>query len=418
MAETYPIRTIKPDEFTALCQVSAEAFLETLPPELIEYEREVVEFDRTIAAFDGDQIVGTAGAYSFELVVPGGRSPAAGVSLVSVRPTYRRRGILTSLMDRLLADAAGRGEALAILFASEPSIYGRFGYGLATLHQSLLFKRGEGKPSAGTATAEREAPRLRAAVPLAAKAELATVFDAVLPYQPGMVARNDCWWNHLLADPTAIKPPGMSALHCVIAEDDQGPRGYALYRTKASWGDDHLASGTVIVRELFSADPAATAALWTDLLTRDLAGEVTARMRSMDDPVVAMLANLRQARPSPSDGLWLRLIDVPAALRMRRYAAAADVVLEVADPVLPANSGRWRLLTAGPDADGTATCARTDDRADLRLPVHALGACYLGRSSLGQLAAAGQVAELTPGALGRLAAAMSWDRAPHSPMMF
>jgi predicted acetyltransferase len=402
----------------SLSGVLAQAFLEEVPPEALEQERQVVEYDRTIAAFDGDEMVGSAGAYSFQLTVPGGSTPAAGISLVAVLPSHRRRGILTGLMNHLMSDAVGRAEPVAILFASESVIYGRFGFGLASMHLRLRINRGDGKLSVGSLAHGASAVRLCAVAPSAAKAALAQVFAALLPHQPGMIARDERWWTYLLGDAPALRPPGMSALRCLLAEDDAGPRGYALYRTQQSWDPDGIAAGTLAVRELVATDAAATAALWNDLLFRDLVAEVSARMRPMDDPVLEMLADRRRARPELTDGLWVRLVDLPAALCQRQYAAAADIVLDVTDRQLPANAGRWRLRTDGPTGSGKVTCERTDDAADLRLPVQALGAAYLGGGSFGQLARAGHIAELTPGALGALAAAMSWHCAPHSGMMF
>jgi predicted acetyltransferase len=418
MAETYPIRTITADEFGDLAQVAASAFGQTWPTEGIEHERQLVEFDRTIAALDGERMVGSAGAYSVRLTLPGGSAAAAGITLVSVLPTYRRQGILTGLMNWLLADTARRGEALAILFATEASIYGRFGFGMASMHQRLKFSRGEGKLATGAEAQGTEVPRLREAAPLTARDDLARVFDEVLPGQPGTLARDARWWDHILADPPAMRPSGFSALRCVIAEDDAGPRGYALYRTQLNWGEDQLAAGTLRIRELTATDPAATAALWTDLLSRDLTNEFIAQIRPIDDPVLAMLADPRRSRPAPADGLWLRLVDLRAAMGMRRYSAAADLVLEVSDQFLSGNAGRWRLRTGGPDASEPAACERTGDPADLRLSVQALGAGFLGAPRVGQLAAAGHIAELTPGSLARLGAAMSWDRAPFCPMIF
>jgi predicted acetyltransferase len=417
MAETYPIRTIDADEFTALADVPAQAFLETWPPEVIENERKVIEFDRTIAAFDGETMTGSASTHSFQLTVPGGSAAAAGVTFVSVLPSYRRRGILTSLMHRMLADASAHGESLAILFASQAGIYGRFGFGLASLHQRVTLGPAAGKLVPGAEATGRGTTRVLAVEPHAAAAELASVFDAVLVEQPGMLARTGQWWEHILADLPAMRR-GQSPLRCILAEDDAGTRGYALYRTKSGWGDDHIPAGSVYIRELFALDAAATAALWTDLLTRDLVTEVVASMRPVDDPMLAMLADPRQARPSPTDGLWLRFVDLPAALRRRRYCAPADLVIEVSDPMLEWNSGRWRLQTDGSGATGAASCERTDDPADLRMPVQALGAAYLGAPCFAQLAAAGHIAELTPGTLARLGTAMSWDRAPFSPMVF
>jgi predicted acetyltransferase len=259
--------------------------------------------------------------------------------------------------------------------------------------------------------------RLRAVQPAGLGPELAKVFDLVAAHRPGMMARDDRWWQSMLIDPEDGRR-GMGPLMCQLAEDDSGPRGYALYRTKSDWGEDGLPSGSLLVRELICADAAATAALWTDLLTRDLIGEVVARQRPVDEPLLDMLADRRRARAHLADGLWIRLVDVPAALRKRRYSCAADVVIEVTDELLPANAGRWRLQCPGLDDGAAASCERTTAAADIELPVAALGAVYLGGTRLGALAAAGLVTERTRGALATLSAAMYSDPAPWCPSMF
>jgi predicted acetyltransferase len=205
---------------------------------------------------------------------------------------------------------------------------------------------------------------------------------------------------------------GMSPLKCLLAENDTDPRGYALYQTKAGWDDDGLPFGSLSVHELIAVDGDATAALWTDLLTRDLIGEVVARHRPVDDQLLAMLADRRRARACLTDGLWIRLTDVPAALRQRRYSCAADVVIEVSDDLLPANAGRWRLRCPGPTDGGRASCERTTAAADIVLPVAVLGAGYLGGTRRGALAAAGLVTERKHGTLARLSAAMYSDPRP------
>jgi predicted acetyltransferase len=433
MAERYPLRPIAPDEFGAYCEVPAQAFNDTeFPAEGIEQERVVFEFDRSIAAFDGDAIVGTAAAYSFQLTVPGAIAGAGGVTFVSVLPTHRRRGILSAMMRHQLADIAARGEAVAALFASESVIYGRYGYGCASTELQLTVRHGEGALRAavaggagtgggsgtgGGAGTDGGSVRLRAGWPAELRTELAKVYDSVVPHRPGMMARDERWWQNLLADPE-FRRRGMSRQKCLLAGDDSGPRGYALYRTKPDWGEDGLPFGRLWIGELMATDAAATAALWSDLLTRDLIGEVVARQRPVDDPLLEMLADRRRARPQLSDGLWIRLVDVPAALRQRRYSSAADVVIEVTDELLPANAGRWRLQCAGPADGGIVTCERTRAAADIVLPVAALGAGYLGGARLGALAAAGLVAERKHGALARLSAAMYSDPAPWCPSTF
>jgi predicted acetyltransferase len=422
MKDAYPIRPVTVDEFAAFYAVGQQAFNSHWPAEQArELELATFEPDRSLAAFDGDRIVGTAGAFTFQMAVPGRITGVAGVSWVSVLPSHRRRGILSSLMHRQLADIRDRGEAVAALFSSEAAIYGRYGYGSAAEDLSFTIRRGEGgllpQHAALGAAGTGGGVRLRIAEPLEPRAELAKIYDSILPSRPGMLARDDRWWDSALADPEFARS-GASPLRCLIAEDDAGPRGYALYSVKPTWGEDAIPAGVLGIRELLAADPAAYAAIWADLLTRDLVGEVRARQRPVDDPLLHMLADRRRARPYLTDGLWVRLADLPSALVQRRYACEVDVVIDVTDDLAAGNSGRWRLQAGGPSDPAQATCERTSAAADIMLPVHALGALYLGGTRLGALAGAGQVIELRPGTVAALSAAMSWDPAPWCPVIF
>jgi predicted acetyltransferase len=455
MTTAYPIRPIDADEFPAFHAVMEHAFNSSHPtdPE-VRHELTIFEFDRSLAAFDGAEPVGTAGVLSFRMAVPGGAAAVAGVTAVSVRPSHRRRGILSGLMRRQLADIRDRGETVAALFASEPGIYGRYGYGVASAELDLRIRRGEGglrnPPSVPGAAGTACAPRLRSVEPGDAVAALAAVYDGVFRRRPGMFARNDRWWDYILWDPEHQRS-GRSPLRCVIAEDDAGPRGYALFSVRPEWGEHGIPAGELQVRELMATDPAAHAAIWGDVLTRDLVAEVRARMRPADEPLLYLLDDSRRARPHLLDGLWVRLVSLPGALARRRYACPVDVVIEVADDLFAENAGRWRLRTADPAAEadpgteacpGTeagpggaggaggpdaaarpaaglaAICERTTAPADVALPVRALGAAYLGGTRLGALAAAGQVTDLRPGALATLSAALAWDPAPWCPAGF
>jgi predicted acetyltransferase len=422
MDAAYPIRPVSEDELGAFFSVIEHAFNSAYPtgPEL-EHDRPLVELDRTLAAFDGEDIVGTAAALTMPMSVPGGAVAAAGVTAVAVLPSHRRRGILSGLMRRQLADVRDRGEPVAALFASEAVIYGRYGYGDATAELDLTIRRGEGAmlaPAAGQGPAA-PAPLLRIAEPPDAVAELAAVFDAVAQGRPGLPGRDKRWWDWILWDPEHRRA-GSSPLRCVIAEDEAGPRGYALFDAKPDWEAHGIPSGVLNVRELMATDTLAYTALWNDLLTRDLVGEVRARMRPADEPLLHLLADRRRARPHLLDGLWVRLVSVPGALAQRRYAGAVDVVIEVRDDLLAENAGRWRLRAPGPadPAAGAATCEPTSAPADLACPVQALGAAYLGGTRLGALAGAGLVTEIRPGTLTALSAAMSWDPAPWCPTTF
>jgi len=431
----YPIRPVSAEEFDTFNTVDLHAFHGS---PLTQEERELVtsrlEFDRTLAAFDGATPVGTTAAYSFQLTVPGLRMlPAAGITWVSVLPSHRRRGVLRSMMRRQLADVRDRGEPLAVLWASESVIYSRYGYGRAMWQADFTLYRGEG-------TLARTAPagdglRLRLADPAAALPELAKVYDAVLPTRPGFIARNETWWQGPVYDPPDRRH-GNSPLHCVLAEDDSGPRGYALYSALNRWDSDtSLPDAVLNVREMVATDAAASAALAADLLSRDLTAEFRVRGRPVDDPLLYQLADIRRARPRLKDALWLRIIDVPGALARRRYSAPADVVIEVRDDLLPSNAGRWRLTTAGPagpagpaapagpageGAGLEASCvpAGAAEQADVLLDVTELGAAYLGGTTIGALAGAGLVAEGRPGAVRELSTALAWDPAPWCPVNF
>jgi predicted acetyltransferase len=411
----YPIRPIAEGEFDSFVTVDEHAFHGS---PLSEGDRRIVldrfEFDRTLAAFDGATPVGVTMCYSFQLSVPGQQVlPAAGVTFVAVLPTHRRRGVLNSLMRRQLADVRDRGEPLAILWASESVIYPRYGYGRASWYLTFTLRRGEG-------TLARSAPsdgglRLRLAEPEAALPELAKVYDAMLSIRPGFYGRNDAWWRSVIYDPAEERDRhGGSPLRCLLAEDASGPRGYALYSGVDTWAD-FLPENVLKVRELMALDSAASAALFTDLLSRDLTSEFRVQRRPVDDPLLYQLADPRRTRPTLTDGLWVRIVDVPRALAGRRYSCPVDAVIEVRDEILPSNAGRWRLRAG---ADGTASCVPATEPADLELDVTELGAAYLGGTKLGAVAGAGLVSERRPGAVRQLSAAMSWDPAPWCPLVF
>jgi predicted acetyltransferase len=415
----YPVRPIDEHEIDDFIRVDQHAF-NTSP--WSDDDRRVAldlfEFDRTLAAFDDTTPVGVTMCYSFQLSVPGLQMlPAAGVTFVAVMPTYRRQGVLSSLMRRQLADVRDRGEPLAILWASEAVIYGRYGYGRASWHLDFTLHRGEGG-LASTGPGASDGLRLRIVEPEAALPELAKVYDAVLASRPGMFGRNDAWWRSAIFDP-AERRHGASPLRCLLAEDASGPRGYALYAGVDTW-TGFLPENVLTVHELMAADPAASAALCSDLLSRDLTTEFRLPHRPVDDPLLYQLADPRRTRPKMNDNLWVRIVDLPRALAGRRYSCPVDVVFEVRDEILPANAGRWRLSTTteAPGGGLAASCVPASSPADLALDVTQLGAAYLGGTRLGALAGSGLVTELRPGAIRQLSAALTWDPAPWCPMVF
>ncbi|AZM62304.1 MULTISPECIES: GNAT family N-acetyltransferase [unclassified Streptomyces] len=406
------LRTLKPDERDEMYANLLRAF--GGPPEAPE-ERELwnalTEFDRFLAAWDGGACVGSAGAFSFRLTVPGGASvPAAGVTMVSVAATHRRRGLLTSMMRRQLDDVRSWGEPLAVLTASEPGIYGRFGYGAATFQTDARIdtRRAGLSVPAGT-----DDVRLRYAEPAEVLDACEAVYARLVPGRPGMTARRPGWERLGLLDPESRRDGG-SPLQCVVAERDGGTVGYARFHVVPSWGPAGP-DGEVRLSELAALDPAADAALWRFLFDIDLTSTLVARGRPVDDSWQYLVSDIRRCRPTLRDALYVRLVDVGAALRARTYQAPVDVVLEVADSFCPWNEGRWRLTG---DTKG-ASCERTEDAADLAVSVRELGAAYLGGVSLTALAGAGRVRELRSGALAEASLAFgSGGAAPWLPHGF
>ncbi|MFF2362292.1 GNAT family N-acetyltransferase [Streptomyces sp. NPDC058122] len=370
----------------------------------------LTEYDRSLGVWDGESCVGTAGAFSFRVTVPGGASvPAAGVTMVSVAATHRRRGVLTAMMRRQLDDVRARGESLAVLVASEPVIYGRFGYGIATSSVSAEIDTARVRLSVPPGTDD---VRLRYAAPAEVLDACEAVYARLVPRRPGMLERRPGWERLMLLDPESERG-GASPLQCVVAERDGGIVGYTRFRVKPEWGPAGP-NGAVTMVDLEGLDPAVRAALWRFLFDIDLTSTLRTRGRPVDDAWQHLVSDIRRCQLRVKDSLHVRLVDVGAALEARTYQAPVDVVFEVEDSFCPWNEGRWRLTG---DTKG-AVCVRTEDAPDLALTVRELGAAHLGGVSLASLAGAGRVRELRQGALAEASTAFTSVLAPWLPHGF
>lgn len=380
-------------------------------PEEMAMWRDLLPFERSVTAWADGGIVGTAGTFDFRMTVPGGRPlDAAGVTMVSVLPTHRRRGVLTAMMRRQLDDVRGRGQAVAVLTASEPSIYGRFGYGAATrqMHGAIDTTRVTVAVPPGA-----DAVRMRLVTPAEGLAACEAVYARVVPGRPGMLARQPGWERLRVLDPPRDRG-GFGPRLCVLAEVDGEVRGYARYSVNAAATRVGVPDSTVKLQDIEALDPVTYAALWRFLTDIDLAARLIFRNRPVDDPVQQIVSDIRRCGFGWRDGVYVRLVDLPAALGARAYAAPVDVVLDVEDTFCPWNAGRWRLSG---DAEGAA-CGRTTEPADLALTVRELGTAYLGGHGLRALAGAGLVAERRPGALAAASAAFRSDVEPWLPHGF
>jgi predicted acetyltransferase len=371
----------------------------------IERLGRVLPAERAHVAWDGDRAVGGAGAFPFMLTVPGGRVAAAGVTLVGVLPTHRRRGVLRAMMRAQLDACREHGEPVAYLWATEDTIYGRFGYGVASFTGEIDLPR---ERSAYYASWE-ESGHARI-VPLdEAETFVAPVYERVAVETPGMFARTSAWWQaRALADPD-WRRRGSGELQCVVLEWDAGPAAYALYRVNPAF-ERGVQTGAVEVVEAMGDSPDATCAIWRYLLELDWMARVKAWLLPVDHPLLLLLAEPRRLRFGIRDGLWVRLVDVGAALSARSYVAGGAVVVEVLDAFCPWNEGRWQI--------GGGGVKRTRDEPALRCDVTALGSVYLGGFTWAQLARARRAEEVRPGALARADALFSTGRAPWCPEIF
>jgi predicted acetyltransferase len=369
----------------------------------------VAEADRAIAAYDGPRIVGTAGAFSFELTVPGGIIPAAGVTLVGVHPTHRRQGILRRMMTLQLDQVRDRGEPVAILWASEGGIYQRFGYGLGSLRMGV----GVDRHRNGFRLAHQPAGAIRFVEADDAKRLFPPIHDAVRPRRTGFFNRTPAFWDAEFFHDPEHRRGGAGPAWYVVHESDTGADGYARYRVREHW-DDTGSKSAVVITELMASTPAAHLDLWRFLMDIDLMARTEAWNLAPDDPILLVMADPRALAPSIGDALWVRVVDVAAALAGRSYRGDGRVVIEVTDELMPANARRWALTVDGGAADVKPTRAAPDVACDIT----DLGASYLGAFTFAQLADAGRVREAADGGIARLDALFTTDRAPWCPKVF
>jgi predicted acetyltransferase len=312
------------------------------------------------------------------------------------------------MMRRQLDDMRERGEPLAALYASEAPIYGRFGYGLATYQAAVEIERSRGT-FARTVTGSGRLSMVD--VPTGVR-EFSRVWQQARRNQPGMLTFDEHWMRNKLTE-LELHREGASPQYRVLHQTDGNPSGFAIYRIKLEW-DASGPNGTLRLEMLIATTPTAYAALWRHVLDVDLMARVSAEMRPVDEPLRFLLADSRQPKTRIEDGLWLRLVDVAAALAGRRYAVEGHLGLRVRDAFCRWNDGPYELV-GGPAG---AACKSNSGPLDLELDVADLAAVYLGGNRFRALFEAGRIQELHPGAIARADAMFATDRAPWCPSHF
>ncbi|HEX7168006.1 MAG TPA: GNAT family N-acetyltransferase [Acidimicrobiales bacterium] len=393
---TREVRPVTEEEWPAFVRTDQTAFGSLPSEEDVAADRRPFDIDRSVAVFEDGRVVGAAAAFDFDLTLPGlTTSAAAGVTWVGVLPTHRRKGVLSALMRHQLDDVRERGEPLAILLASESVIYGRFGYGLATMQAEYELPR----QYRALARPHEPAGRVVLVDEDEARKVLPDVHERVRRLQPGDVSRPDGWWNQFFRNSKRSGTAG--ARFYVVYEGASGEvEGYAYYRVGTGGQSIGSTEWTAMVQGLGATTHDAYLSLWMYVTDIDLTYKTTTLSRPIDEPLRYLLADPRRLRATNvSDFLWCRIVDLPSAMSARRYSTADRFVLDVADPFCPWNEGRW--VVEG-NADGAScTAASSTDDPDLVLGANDLGAVYLGGTRLASLVRAGRVEERTPGAAHR-----------------
>lgn len=383
------VRTGTAADLPAVQRADARAFGEQPSPARLAEKGRLIPPDRYVLGLDAGTVVGITAVMPLRTTVPGGAQvAAAGISDVSVAATHRRRGVLREIFTAQHHGLVAEGFTLGLLTASEGTIYGRFGYGPATVFQVVEIdrRRAAVRPAAPNPGGVRQVEADEARILLPA------VHARWQNRTPGALHRSDTWWDWQLSD-RPDERRGATALQFLVHPD-----GYATYRAK---------DATARVVEVVAGTDEAHAALWRVLLGLDFADHVLAAV-SPDDPLPFLLTDTRSAHVTGTrDGAWVRLLDVPTALAQRRYAVEVDVVLDVRDGFLD-RGGRFRL-TGGPDG---ARCTRTDTTPDVRLDVSTLGSLHLGGHRVRTLHRAGLLEADDPAVLARLDLALVTERAP------
>ncbi|WP_078325885.1 GNAT family N-acetyltransferase [Mycobacteroides salmoniphilum] len=403
------LRTVHDDDdYQSYMTATYSVFLQDLQKDEIELIRKLADLDRLIGFHNGRKWVSTAGALARHVVLPGGTvAPVAAIIAVTVAPTHRRRGLLTAMMRHQLEDVRSRGEAIAMLFASEALIYGRFGYGVATEAAELSGRVKElafrSDVDLGDGTLEEvDADTFLASAP--------AVYDDAIAELPGQMSRTPEWWASWTLDNEERQKDSGKIRFVLHYESDGKVSGYAIYRPKPGWGDAGP-DAELHVQEVLGTNPRAYARTWRYLLDMDLVRKIKYHGASVHEELRYLVANHSALECALGDAIHVRLVDIAGALSQRRYSAEVDVVLEVTDEFLPENSGRYRLRGSLTDAN----CEITTEDADIALTVRDLGSVYMGGVSLQALARAGLVTELRAGAVQRAAIAFGWPVAPSAP---
>ncbi len=358
------IRTVSDDELTAYRTCVMNTFGEDLEvdPDGESRLRALIPRAQRWAAFDGPQVVATAATFDHAIGMPGGGTlPMAGLTMVTVRPSHRRRGLLRQLMSCHLDDARVRGYAISGLWASEASIYGRFGYGIAAHADEIAIENAQ-----TLQLHERTFDAIEWIDEAAARQLLPPVYAQATAARPGALRRNDTWWRERRFLETPFARGGASKRRHVIARRDGEVVGYLAFRQKGAF-EPTRPNGKVEIIELVGIDARAELSLWHFVLRVDLFPNVRWGNAPVDDALAWAVVDQRRVLRRRTDSLWLRIEDVAATLAARTFATDGSLAFE-------RNGAPWELVVDG----GRGQCRRSSRAPQLRFADSALASILLG----------------------------------------
>jgi predicted acetyltransferase len=316
--------------------------------------------------------------------------PTAGLSFVAVAPTHRRRGVLRAMCAELHRRITDSGYPLAALYASEGGIYGRFGYGPATILHELTVDRRFARFHADAPGGSPNNSSVRLVRPTEHRGEFEAIYERWRRQVPGGLQRPQVVWDDLLDESRGSARGDRESLALLH------PDGYALYRV------DGTDLKRARVGELRAVTADAHSALWRALLGLDSMERVSI-ITHPEDPLPFLLTDPRLARTTwRQDGLWLRIMDVAAALEARGYARELG---EFSTVIGISDGGQFALEIR----DGRARCTPTDAPAEIEMGRDILGSLYLGVHRASTLAAANRLQAKDSDLVRRLDAAFVSD---------
>ncbi|MFM9377573.1 GNAT family N-acetyltransferase [Gordonia sp. VNK21] len=402
------LRPARDEDWPEIGELDARAF--TLPAplpadELAEFRSSAPDAD-TLTVRDEDSpgrpLVAFSLFHRLPLTVPGGAIPTvAGLSWVSVAATHRRRGLLRTMMAEHFRSWERDGLPLAALTASEGGIYERFGFGPACYAHDVRID----PSSAQLRDAAPADSRVRYGTLDQARVHVPEVHRRWAADRPGAVGRPDGWWASLFADRDFRRSPQVSGVYFLLHAD-----GYAAYRIDSR-------DSTALIEGFFAATEQAHTDLWRVLTGLDLVSGISASL-PLDDTLPLKLVNARAVRVTGRpDKLWLSVLDVAAALELRRYDTDGAVLLEVSD-FWAGRTGDYLLEVGDGRGRVTRDAAEPPGVPRIRLDISVLSSLYLGGGTARDFAAAGRLQADDDAAVELVTALLAGRRAPFAGTFF